>query len=126
MFMKATEIIVSFKESSGLSVNELMQRAGIKSRTPYYNMISGRKPVSLTIIDKMLRVCGYTLTPTPISEVETPNNEPEEVNHLMETETAVQHKGRKGECCGVDHRLPMPGVLGETAQRIGNGRHPRV
>lgn len=26
----------------------------------------------------------------------------------------------------VDHRLPMPGVLGETAQRIGNGRHPRV
>lgn len=80
MFMKATEIIVSFKESSGLSVDELMQRAGIKSRTPYYNMISGRKPVSLTIIDKMLRVCGYTLTPTPISEVETPN-EQEEVLH---------------------------------------------
>lgn len=76
MFMKATEIIVSFKESSGLSVDELMQRAGIKSRTPYYNMISGRKPVSLTIIDKMLRVCGYTLTPTPITQAETPN-EPE-------------------------------------------------
>ena len=73
MFMKATEIIVSFKESSGLSVDELMRRAGIKSRTPYYNMISGRKSVSLTIINKMLRVCGYKLAPTPISEVETPS-----------------------------------------------------
>lgn len=80
MFMKTTELIVSFRAGSGLSVDEFMRRAGIKSRTPYYNMISGRKPVSLTIIDKMLRVCGYCLAPIPLAEAEPPTGR-EEVNH---------------------------------------------
>lgn len=70
--MNKIAIIQNFLNSSGMTLTEFMKAAGLKSFTPYYRLLSG-KGYSLTGVDKMLRVCGYKLAPTPISEVETPS-----------------------------------------------------
>lgn len=70
--MNEIAIIKIFMSGSGMTVDEFVKAAKLKSRTPYYCLMSG-SGYSLTAVDKMLRVCGYCLGPMPISEVETPN-----------------------------------------------------
>jgi len=73
-------VIKSFRERKGLSVQAFSNLAGVSPSTYYYVMLE-KKQVGYPKVLKMLEACGYTLTPTPISEVETPN-EQEGVLHV--------------------------------------------
>ena len=72
--MNALTIIKDFRQRTGMTVDEFVSAARLRSKTPYYLLMrQSQSGVSLTAVDKMLRVCGYRLEPTPIA---TPTSTP--------------------------------------------------
>lgn len=74
--MKSKQIIKAHLQASGETIGEFVMKAGI-GKSAFYDFRTGRNPVSLDLVNKMLKVCGYELRPMPIEIAASHSSEAE-------------------------------------------------